>query len=358
MRKIDYKYEDDSINLIELLSVLWKNKKFIIKTTLIITFIGIIYSITLKNTYKASSVFYPHIEKANNSQDLKNLAGLAGINIGNETSNNIPTTLYPNLINSPQFKIELLNDTLNFNGNKLTYKEYLQNIISQNFSLKKILLFPISLVSNLISKNNSKVKNKGLNILELSEEEYDLHKYLSKTIALNVNEKEGFIDLSVEDNNPYVASQIAKTANEILQKNIIDFKLKNINDTYKFINSQLEIAKNNFYSLQDSLAIFRDSNINIKSDLFLNQFSRIESEYLILKNIYNELALNKEKIAIDVQKNTPIFTIIKPVVIPNKKFAPKRTLIIVLFFFLGGILSMIYILSKPSILEIWSNINS
>ena len=58
----------------------------------------------------------------------------------------------------------------------------------------------------------------------------------------------------------------------------------------------------NFYSLQDSLAIFRDSNKNIKSDLFLNQFSRIESEYLISKNIYNELAINKEKTAIDVQK--------------------------------------------------------
>ena len=37
-------------------------------------------------------------------------------------------------------------------------------------------------------------------------------------------------------------------------KNIIDFKLKNINDTYDFVKSQLEIAKNNC-KLQDSLAI-------------------------------------------------------------------------------------------------------
>ena len=106
-----------------------------------------------------------------------------------------------------------------------------------------------------------------MNILELSQSEYELHNQLTKIINLTVNEK-GFLNLSVVDTNPYVASQIAKTANEILQKSIIDFKIKNINDTYKFINSQLEVAKNNFYLLQDSLAIFRDSNKNIKSDLF------------------------------------------------------------------------------------------
>ena len=41
------------------------------------------------------------------------------------------------------------------------------------------------------------------------------------------------------------------------------------------------------------------------------------------KNIYNELALYVEKTAIDV-KNTPIFSIIKPVVIPKKKSDPKE----------------------------------
>ena len=151
-------------------------------------------------------------------------------------------------------------------------------------------------------------------------------------------------------------SSIAKIANELLQKNIIDFKLKNIKDTYEFVNSQLEIAKRNFYMLQDSLAIFNDRNINIKSDLFLNQFSRIESEYLMAKNIYNELGLNKEKTAIEVKKNTPIFTIIEPVVVPNEKSDPPRTLIVIFFSFIGLILTSTFTLTKPMILEILKEI--
>ena len=55
------------------------------------------------------------------------------------------------------------------------------------------------------------------------------------------------------------------------------------------------MVQNKIHQL-DSLAKFKDKNKNIRSDLFFNQFSRIESEYNISRNIYNELALNKEKI--------------------------------------------------------------
>tara|TARA_Y100001958_G_C21239549_1_gene566816 strand:+ start:250 stop:1326 length:1077 start_codon:yes stop_codon:yes gene_type:complete len=352
MNKNIKNYDNDSIELIELLAVLFNNKKIILYTTLIFSLFGIVYSLSLPNIFKATSVFYPHIEKVNTSQDLKSLAGLAGIDINNEISDNIPPTLYPNLISSPKFKIEILNDTIIYYNDNITYREYLKNNSSFNFSIKELILLPIKIIKNKFLKKGEIESNKYYGILELSEDEYNLHKILSENIKLNLNEEEGFIELNVEDENPYVASQIAKKSNEILQKSIIDFKLKNINDTYKFIKSQLEVSKRNFYILQDSLAKFKDNNKNIKSDLFLNKFSRIESEYLISKNIYNELAINKEKIAIDVQKNTPIFTIIKPVVIPNKKFSPNRTLIVIFFFLSGIIISSSYVLGKPIFLKI------
>ena len=284
--------EVDTIDIIKLLSTLWKRKIFIIKTTISFTLIGIIYSLSLKNSFTASSVFYPHYQsnQIGQSQGIRSIAGLAGINLGSQASENIPPTLYPNIINSPQFKIEILDSKINLNENELSYREYLLRKPTQ-LNLKKILLLPITLprtiLSNLSSRKNLELSTENNEILKISNEEYSLHRGLSGIISLELNDKEGFIKLSVKDNNPIIASQIANTANDILQKNIIDFKLKNLNDTYKFITSQLNIAKNNFYKLQDSLAIFSDKNINIKSDLFLNKYSRIESEYNISKNIYN-----------------------------------------------------------------------
>ena len=349
--------ENDSIDLIELLSIVWKEKILIIKSTLIFTLIGIIYSFSLKDNFTASSIFYPHYQsnEISQSQGLIGLAGIAGINLGSDiNSNNIPTNLYPNIINSPEFKIEILDSKVIVGENEITYREYLISKTSQ-FNIKRILFFPITFLSRYTKQNEFKSLDKD--ILELNEEEYLLHKSLTDVIIIKLNEKEGFIELSVKDNNPLIASQIAKTANEILQKKIIDFKLKNLNDTYKFISLQLDIAKDNFYKLQDSLAVFSDKNRNIKSDLFLNKYSRIESEYNISKNIYNELALSKEKTAIEVKKNTPIFTIIKPVVIPNEKSDPKRSSIFIIYSLMGLVFMCSYILLKPSIFQTWTEIN-
>ena len=350
-------HEDDSIDLIELLSNLWKEKILIIKSTLIFTLIGIIYSLSLKDNFTASSIFYPHYQsnEISQGQGLIGIAGLAGIDLGNNNSNNIPTNLYPNIINSPEFKIEILDTKIVVGENEISYRDYLLMKTSPP-NLKRILLFPITFLSKYKSQDEFKSLDKNIDILALNDEEYSLHKSLTGVINLSLNETEGFIELSVKDNDPLIASQIAKNANEILQENIIDFKLKNLNDTYKFISQQLDIAKDNFYKLQDSLAVFSDKNINIKSDLFLNKYSRIESEYNISKNIYNELALSKEKTAIDVKKNTPIFTIIKPVVIPNEKSDPKRSLIVITCSFIGLVITSGYTLLKHSIFEIWKKI--
>jgi len=350
-------HEEDSIDLMELFSTLWLNKKFIVKVTLLFFLVGIAYSLSLKNIYRSSSIFYPHYEKIDNSNNLKSLAGLAGINFDSESSSNIPSSLYPKLISSPIFKRKILDEIINFEGVELSYRDYLL-ANSSSFNIKGLLVFPITFLGNLITNKEDIINNNYSDILNFSNEEYRIHQYLKGIILLNLNEKEGFVELSVDDQNPYVASQIAEIAKNILQESIIDFKIKNINATYKFISGQLEIAKNNFYLLQDSLAKFKDKNKNIKSDLFLNQFSRIESEYTLSRNIYNELALNKEKIAIEVRKNTPIFTVIKPVVIPNDRFEPKRKMIVLIYSFLGIMITSFWVLIKNPLYDIISNIRS
>ena len=57
-----------------------------------------------------------------------------------------------------------------------------------------------------------------------------------------------------------------------------------------------------------------------------------------------------------MKKNTPIFTIIKPVVIPNEKSDPKRSLIVIMYSFMGLVIMTGYILLKPSIFKIWREI--
>ena len=66
----------------------------------------------------------------------------------------------------------------------------------------------------------------------------------------------------------------------------------------------------------------------------------------IASTVNEELAKQVEQARIQVSKDTPIFTIIDPVVIPNQRTSPKRTLIVLSFTFLGFFLAIGYALIK------------
>ena len=88
-------------------------------------------------------------------------------------------------------------------------------------------------------------------------------------ITLEVNEKDSYIQLNVYDESPYISSVIAKNAEEILQKSIIDYKIKNIKSLYEDFTSNQLLNLKNLYLLQDSLTNFKDSNREIiESDTF------------------------------------------------------------------------------------------
>ena len=347
------KPSEEALNLIELINLLINRRKLIFLVTSLFIILGITYSILIPNTYRSSATFYPHYEN-NQPNGIRSLAGLAGINLESEVSSDIPTSLYPKLIKSTSFKSKILNEEVSFENNKMSYRDYLLTKKSNsNFDLKKVIFYPYNLLKKTIFGKKDNLSNSMSNeLIVISEEDNELFKILDKNIQIVVNQKDGFIELSAYDTNPIISSIIAKKSNKIFQESIIDFRLKNINEIYKFTINQLEIAKKNLYNIQDSLANFKDSNKSIKSDIFLNKLSRLETEYNISRNVYNELAITKEKTAIEVKKNTPIFTIINNVVVPNEKNSPKRTIITISFTIIGFLLICLWILSENSIREI------
>lgn len=357
MKKGETKFvnEDDNIYIVDEFLKILTNYKFVIKSIIISTLIGIIISILIPNTYRSYSTFYPHYQNIDDKGNLKSLAGLAGINIQNENSNTIPPTLYPKLISSSKFKLEILNQKIFYQNEITSYKDYLIESNKNSFDIISSLL---KIVKNTIFGEKNIIENIPFetNILKIPEEDYLLFEILDNNISIEINDEDGFIELSVFDKDPLISSLIAKKANEILQRSIIDFKLKNINDIYNFTISQFEISKKNLYKIQNNYAEFKDSNVSISSDKFYTELNRIETELNISKNIYNELALTKERTAIDVKKNTPIFTIINEVNIPNRKYYPKRLIIVIGFSILGILISSFWIIFEKKLLNLINDI--
>ena len=351
----------DEIDLIELLKKIYLEKKFILKISILASLFGVIYALFQPNEYTSSTTFIPQLSSGvkTGGSSLSGLASLAGINIGSmESSSEFPPTLYPQVVNGVPFRVELLSNEITLNNELVAVKDYLEKKSSFNI-LRTIKKYTIGLPSLILSsfKDQKEYTNES-KIYSVTEEDKDLFQILENNLSLSINEKEGFITISFTDNNKNVAAQITQISQNLLQEKIIEFKNKSSKEMLDFAMKQYSDKKESYEKLQDERAVFVDKNINISSSLFQNKLSRLESEVNISASIVQQLASQVEQAKLQVNKDTPVFTTIKPVTIPFERSAPKRTLIVITFLFLGFVLSCGYVLVKEPASAILKSIKS
>ena len=363
MNKIsNQQHVEDEIDLIELFKKVYKEKKLIFKVTLLSFVIGIVYALFQPNEFTSTTTFIPQLSSGvkTGGSSLGGLASLAGINLGGmESSSEFPPSLYPQVVNGIPFKINLLSSTINLNDRKILVKEYFSNQGSSLNILGTIKKYTIGLPSLLLGSFNSQdvVLSKS-EIYSVSQEDSELFNTISGALFLSINDKEGFITISFTDTDKNIAAQITQIAQTLLQKKIIEFKNQSSKEMLDFATKQYDEKKTSYEKLQDKRAVFVDKNINISSSLFQNKLSRIESEVNISASIVQQLASQVEQAKLQVNKDTPVFTTIQPVTIPFERSAPKRSLIVIVFGFLGIIASLGYVLVKEPLNEILKSIKS
>ena len=352
---------DDEIDLIVLLKKVYLEKKFILKTSILAALFGIVYALFQPNEFTSSTTFIPQLSsgvKAGGSS-LSGLASLAGINIGSmESSSEFPPTLYPQVVNGIPFQLDLLSSQIKVGNETSNVKNYFLEKSSFNI-FSTIKKYTIGLPALILSSfKDQQVSSVEFDIYSVTEDDKKLFEMLGKSLSLSINEKEGFITISYTDSNKNIAAQITQTAQNLLQEKIIEFKNRSSKEMLDFALKQYSEKKESYEKLQDERAIFVDKNINISSSLFQNKLSRIESEVNISASIVQQLASQVEQAKLQVNKDTPVFTTIKPVTIPFERSAPKRSFIVIVFGFLGIVISVGYVLIKEPAMEIIKSIKS
>ena len=352
---------EDEIDLIELLKKIYIEKRFIIKSSIITAVVGVLFALIQPNQYTSSTTFIPQLstEMKAGGSSLSGLASLAGINLGGvEGSSEFPPTLYPQVIESVPFRLKLLSSSVNINNDTKILSDYI--LSKKSFNLVGIKKYTIGLPSLIVGifRTEDSAKKSLSEIYNISKDDKLLFEHLENNLTLSVNDKEGFITMSFTDENKNVAAQITSFAQSMLQEKIIEFKIKSSKELLDFTIEQYDQKKYAFEALQDERAIFVDKNINISSSLYQNKLNRIESELSIAQSVVQQLATQVEQAKLKVNKDTPVFTTIKPVSVPYEKSAPSRTQIVIVFLFLGLIFSTGYVLIKDPLIKILSELKS
>ncbi|MCH1547246.1 MAG: hypothetical protein L7S44_01635, partial [Flavobacteriaceae bacterium] len=186
----------------------------------------------------------------------------------------------------------------------------------------------------------------------ISNEDYYLISKFRQKFDIELNDKEGFIKVFASDENPFISSQLVSLITKSLQTKIIEIRTNKIKERLEFSKEQYELKQAEFDILQKKLAEFKDSNKNISTARFMSELQKLESEFQLQKSILVNLASEYNNNKIKLNKDTPIFTVIDEVSVPNLRSEPKRGLIVIIYVFMGLILSVGFVLVKEDLINL------
>lgn len=339
--------KEDEIDLVELGKVLWSRKWLVVKLAIVFAVIGAIVGLSTPNVYKTSCTLIPEAMSSGNNLkgSIGGLASLAGLDIGgmSNSGKSINPALYQSIARSTPFLQELMNQKFFFSelGKEVNlyeyYTEYYKlSLLQYVFAVPKLLLSVIR-----PAKDNIKSTTVPENLLALTKEEVGVAESLKSAVLVAMDWDLGVVRIEVEMQDPYVAAAVAQFTQQYITDYVISYSTKKIEEQLKFVEEQYLGASQAFESKQLALAGFRDKNINVSTSRARSEEQRLESEYNLAYNIYNQLAQQREQIKLQVKEETPVFTVLEPSLVPADKDGPKRLFILIAFAFIGGVVGVI-----------------
>ncbi|MBC7571847.1 MAG: lipopolysaccharide biosynthesis protein, partial [Spirosoma sp.] len=146
--------------------------------------------------------------------------------------------------------------------------------------------------------------------------------------------------------DPVVAATVARLSLEYLTDYITNYRTEKARQQVTFLAGQVSESNSKYQASEYALSNYRDKNRN----LFLNtakiEEQRLQADYLLNQSVYNELSKQFAQAKIKVQEETPVFKVLEPATVPLRKSGPKRTIIVLGFAVLGGILGLVYALFR------------
>jgi uncharacterized protein involved in exopolysaccharide biosynthesis len=371
-------YEDDEIDLrdlvrktIDFAKHVWKEQRYVWYALLITVPIGLLVAFGSQEEYTAHTKILPYRSGGSTLGGLSGLAGLAGIQLPSGSSGQIISTeMYPELTATLDFRMRLAETPIRFGSlNKtITPLEYFRDYTKPT-ALEIVKSNTIGLPSKLVGKMITLVVHEKdaisveaehmdsprINVLK----QYDAA-YLSEIQAIGNRislQNRNIIIIEATMPDPVAAADLVRAFSENLVESVISYEVNKTKEEILFLEENYKKSQSRFMNAQLALAIFTDKNRETQSATAQIEAQRLQSEYGIAAQIYGNFSTQLEQARIQLNRDTPIFTVLESVTIPNNKSAPRRGRVL-LFSLLIGVFIGIAIITVRQIKKNFNTSNN
>jgi uncharacterized protein involved in exopolysaccharide biosynthesis len=357
-----YQYDEDEIDLLELAKTIWSKRMFIVKVVALGAVIGVIAALLSPKEYKSAATLMPEYSTESQggaSSLLRQYGGLLGVSGGSYTNNSnaIRVDLYPNIVQSTNFQLKLMDQPFYFSdiNQEATLFDYYTELNSPGVLgvIKSYTIgLPGKILGAILPKKELMTTVPGeaseSMVLNLSKEEFEVISTLRQKITASLDEESGIVSVSVTLPDNVAAAAVTEYTIKELTEYLTEYRTEKVLRDLTFVEEQLATAEARFEEAQLTLAEFRDSNQGMLSARAQTEEQRLNSEYQIAFNLYNGLTQQYEEAKLKVQEETPVFKTLEAVQVPLQD-ETSGAMILIVFIMLSGIGSIGWIFVHPLI---------
>lgn len=357
--EIQSQSEEKEVDLLELAQKVWNERRLILKWCLVAVVIGLIIGFSIPKEYSTRVTLAPESATSNSlGGNMGALAAMAGVNLGNSTGEDaLSPELYPNIVSSSPFLIELLDiKVIDKKGEiETTVYNYLEQhqkkpwwsaIISAPFKA-------LGWVMSLFRDEPEITEKEAINPFMLTQDEAEIIKELDDRISVSVDKKSGVTTLSVTMQDPLISATMTDTVMNKLQSYITNYRTNKARHDLVFTEKLYEEAKKNYFKAQYEHARYVDSNQNIVRESTRAEETRLQNEMDLAYNLYNQVAQQLQMALAKVQEITPVYTVVQPATVPLRPEKPNKVMILIGCVFLAAIAAIGWILFVKGFVVNW-----
>lgn len=345
-------YEEESeIDIMELISKLWKNKSMIIKWCIAGAIVGLVVGFSIPKTYTASTVLAPESNDAKGGS-LSSLASIAGINLNGGGADAINIEMYPDVVHSTPFIVDLFDLPVQFERKDETINT---NLLDYMLEYQRspwwtpIIQLPFKALGWVMSIGKEKEEEvitpiDQLNINNLPKKEREVVKFFAENIMINVDKKTGKTSISLDMQDPNVVYVVVDAVVNNLKEYMSNYRSSKARQDAENLSKICEERKAEYYAAQQAYADFVDSNKSVVRQSAQAEQERLQQEMNLAYQVYSQVATNLEAARIQEQQAKPVFVTLNPVTIPLQRTAPSKAKLLVIFTFLAACISAAWVL--------------
>lgn len=351
---------EGNVDLMEIFFTLWDRRRRILKITAGFILAGVFVALLSPVEYQTEATLMPEAQSSQSSAGnlLQQYGGMLGISGGGAQmqEGTIPPQLYPQIVQSIPFQVELMDTPVRFASydTTATLGEFFRDIYAPS-----VLGYVRQYTIGLPGKLSSAIRGDGDvalrqapagstldrdSIYTPTREEKRVMESLIERINISQQQESGIVNISVEMPDPRAAAETGRAALNLLKQHVKEYQTQKANADLEFVQQQVERVRADYEEAQQALADFRDSNLNPATSRAQTREQELQSEYQRMANLYNSLSQRLEQARIRVQENTPVFSVLQPISQPLYRSKPQRKLIVLVSLIMGVVVACGWVL--------------